>query len=212
MVTDSFFALACAGLIAFLFGLALCFSGYRLFIFLLPVWGFFFGLWLGAESLQALFGVGFLATITSWVVGFIVGAIFAVLSYLFYVFAVALAAGSLGYYLGVGLMEAIGINMGFLVWIVGILLALVLIFVTFRFNLQKWLIIVATSLLGAGVIFGAFYVMFNPWTQFQKNPILSFLQGSPILMLLALLLAAFGIYSQYRSNRSFDLETYNRWE
>ncbi len=112
MVTDSFFALACAGLIAFLFGLALCFSGYRLFIILLPVWGFFFGLWLGAESLQALFGVGFLATVTSWVVGFIVGAIFAVLSYLFYVFAVALAAGSLGYYLGVGLMEAIGIKHG----------------------------------------------------------------------------------------------------
>jgi len=46
MVTDSFFALACAGLIAFLFGLALTFAGYRLFLILLPIWGFFFGLWL----------------------------------------------------------------------------------------------------------------------------------------------------------------------
>jgi hypothetical protein len=36
---------------------------------------------LGAQTLQVLFGVGFLATITSWVVGFIVGGLFAVLSY-----------------------------------------------------------------------------------------------------------------------------------
>jgi hypothetical protein len=212
MVTDSFLALACAGLIAFLFGLSLCFGGYRLFLFLLPIWGFFFGMWLGAESLQALFGVGFLATVTSWVVGFLVGAVFAVLSYLFYVFAVALVAGSLGYYLGVGLMQAIGIEMGFLAWVVGIVVALVLIAVTFRFNLQKWLIIIATSLLGAGIIFGSFYVMFNPWAQLQKNPIRSFLQSEPLLMILALVLAAFGIYSQYRSNRRFELEAYNRWE
>jgi len=212
MVTDSFLALACAGLIAFLFGLSLCFGGYRLFLFLLPIWGFFFGLWLGAESLQALFGVGFLATVTSWVVGFLVGAVFAVLSYLFYVFAVALIAGSLGYYLGVGLMQAIGLEMGFLVWAVGIVVALVVIAVTFRFNLQKWLIIIATSLIGAGVIFGSIYVMFNPWTQLQKNPILSFLKSEPLLMILAIVLAGFGIYSQYRSNRRFELEAYNRWE
>ena len=54
MVNDSFFTLACAGLIGILFGLALCFAGYRLFLVLLPIWGFFFGLALGAQTMQAL--------------------------------------------------------------------------------------------------------------------------------------------------------------
>ena len=84
MVNESFFTLACAGLIGIMFGLALCFAGYRLFLVLLPIWGFFFGLALGAQTVQAIFGEAFLATITSWVVGFIVGGVFAVLAYLFY--------------------------------------------------------------------------------------------------------------------------------
>jgi hypothetical protein len=212
MVTDSFFALACAGLIAFLFGLALTFAGYRLFLILLPIWGFFFGLWLGAQSIQVLFGVGFLSTVTSWVVGFVVGALFAVLSYLFYIFAVALIAGSLGYYAAVGLLLAIGLNMNFLVWLIGIVAAVALAFVTIRFNLQKWVIIIATSLAGAAVVFGSFYVMFNPWTQLAENPIRALLGSSPLLMILALALAAFGIYAQYRNTQTFTLDSYNNWE
>jgi len=212
MVTDSFFALACAGLIAFLFGLALTFAGYRLFLILLPIWGFFFGLWLGAQSIQVLFGVGFLSTVTSWVVGFVVGALFAVLSYLFYIFAVALIAGSLGYYAAVGLLLAIGLNMNFLVWLIGIVAAVALAFVTIRFNLQKWVIIIATSLAGAAVVFGSFYVMFNPWTQLAENPIRALLGSSPLLMILALALAAFGIYAQYRNTQTFTLDSYSRWE
>ncbi|NIV40024.1 MAG: hypothetical protein GWN58_64665, partial [Anaerolineae bacterium] len=86
------FSVFCGTLIALFLGLIICFSGYRLFLMLLPIWGFFFGFALGAETLQLLFGAGFLANITGWVVGFIVGAIFAVLSYLFYAFAVAVIA------------------------------------------------------------------------------------------------------------------------
>jgi hypothetical protein len=84
------FELLCMSLIGLLFGLAVAYGGYRLFLILLPIWGFFFGFGLGAQTLQAIFGVGFLSTISSWVVGLIVGLIFAVLSYLFYIVAVAL--------------------------------------------------------------------------------------------------------------------------
>ena len=48
------------------------------------------------------------ATVASWVVGLIVGVVFAVLSYFFYLFGVALFAGCIGYSLAVGLMWAIG--------------------------------------------------------------------------------------------------------
>ena len=170
MGTDSFLVVACAGLIGILFGLAVCFAGYRLFLILLPIWGFIFGLVLGAQTIQALFGVGFLSTVTSWVVGFIVGGVFAVLSYLFYMVAVAIIAGSLGYSIGVGLLLAIGMQMNFIVWIVGIVVAVVLVVVTFRFNLAKWVIIIATGILGAEVIIGSIVLMFYPHRRHPGEP------------------------------------------
>jgi hypothetical protein len=211
MTPDSFLAVACASLIAFMFGLVLCFGGYRFFLILLPIWGFFFGLVFGAQSIQMLFGVGFFATVTSWVVGFVTGAIFAVLSYFFYLFAVALIAGGLGYAAAVGLLLAIGLDMGFLVWIIGMAAAIALVFVTLRFNLQKWVIIIATSLAGAGVIFGAFVILFAPHAALLENPVKIALQQSPLLMITALIVAAIGIYVQARANRTFTIESYNRW-
>ena len=203
--------LMCATIIAFLFGLLLCFAGYRFFLILLPIWGFFFGLWLGAQTMQALFGVGAFATVTSWVVGFVVGVVFAVLSYLFYIAAVAIIAGSLGYYAAIGILGAIGLNLNFLVWLIGIVAAVALAIVTLRFNLQKWVIIIATSLIGAAVIFGGFFVLFNPLTQLMENPIRAFLASNPLLMILALVTAALGIFIQYRSTQTYSLESYDRW-
>ena len=80
--------LLAGGLLLFL-GSIIAFGGYRLFLILLPIYGFFFGLGFGAHSVQALFGDGFLATTTSWVVGFFAGLLFALLSSLFWAFAVA---------------------------------------------------------------------------------------------------------------------------
>lgn len=211
MGTDSFFALACAGLIGILFGLAVCFAGYRLFLVLLPIWGFFFGLVFGAQTMQALFGVGFLATVTSWIVGFIVGAVFAVLSYLFYIFAVALIAGSLGYAVAVGLLEAIGLNMGFLVWLIGIVAAVALAIIVLRFNLAKWVIIIATGILGAGVIVGSIVGMFFPASQFMQNPVQMVFKASPLTAILAIVVAVLGILAQIRQSRYFQLEPYDRW-
>ena len=211
VVTDSFLSLACAGLIGILFGLAVCFAGYRLFLVLLPIWGFFFGLVFGAQTMQALFGVGFLSTITSWVVGLIVGGVFAVLIYLFYIAAVALIAGALGYAVAVGLLQAIGLNMGFLVWLIGIVAAVVLVIVTLRFNLQKWVIIIATSVLGAATIVGSIVLMFNPAVNVLANPVKMVLNASPFMAILFIVVAVLGILGQVRSTRSFTLDSYDRW-
>ena len=201
MPTQVFFTLACAGVIAYLFGLAMTFAGYKFFMILLPVWGFFFGLWLGAQSVQVLFGGGFLATVTSWVIAFIVGAVFAVLAYLFYLVAVAIIAGSLGYYVAVGLLLWIGLQMNLLVWLIGIVAAIALAAVTLIFNLQKWVIIFATAILGAGMIVGVFGVLFNPAARFLENPVRVMLQTSPLLMFLFLALVIFGIIVQARTTR-----------
>jgi hypothetical protein len=210
MTTESFLSLACAGVIGMLFGTALIFAGYRFFVFLLPIWGFFFGLVFGAQSMQALFGTGFLATITSWVVGFIVGSIFALLSYVFYAFAVALISGSLGYAAAVGLLTWLGLDMNILVWVIGLIAALAVAFVTIWFNLQKYVVIIATSLMGSATVFGTILLMFNPAATLLENPIRVLLSASPFLMILFLLVAGLGIFVQISTTRSWEVGVYNR--
>jgi len=208
---ESFLALACAGLIGILFGLVLAFAGYRFFLILLPIFGFFFGLAFGAQAIQALFGQAFLATVTSWVVGFVVGLVFAVLSYLFYVIAVALIGGALGYAVIVGLGSAIGLQMGFLLWLIALAAGVVMAIVTLRFNLQKWVIIIATSVLGAGAIVGTMVLLFNPAAEFMQSPVKVALKTSPFMVIVFLVVAILGVIAQVRANRQFTLDSYNRW-
>lgn len=200
----------CATLLAILFAAAVAFAGYRLFLILLPIWGFFFGFVLGAQTLQALFGTGFLAEVTSWVFGLIVGLLFAVLSYLFYIAAVAIIAGALGYAVGVGLMGAIGFDFALLTWLVGIVLAVVVAGATILLNIQKWVIIAATSILGSAAIVGTLMFGLGIYSQLQvlvQNPVQVALQNSPWWTLLFLGLAIAGFIVQYRTTRTFALDT-----
>ncbi len=207
------FELLCATLIALLVGLAITFGGYKLFLVLLPIWGFFFGLALGAQSMQMLFGEAFLATVTSWVVGFIVGAVFALLSYLFYIFAVAVIAGSLGYGLGVALMGLFISDPGFITWLVGIVLAVVMIVVTLRFNLAKYVIIAATAIGGAAAIAATLAVGVDKvdLLSLLNNPIQAILNGSFLVTLLFVLLVVGGIIVQMKANANYTLAEYNNW-
>ena len=151
------------------------------------------------------------ASVTSWVVGFIVGGVFAVLSYLFYMVAVALIAGSLGYSIGVGLLLAIGMQMNFIVWLVGIVVAVVLVVVTFRFNLAKWVIIIATGIIGAEVIIGSIVLMFYPNADVLANPVKAVMNASPLVAILGIVVAVLGILAQVRQSRNFTLDSYDRW-
>ena len=209
------FELFCMGLIALVVGLAVCFNGYRWFLILLPIWGFFFGFGLGAQTLQAIFGVGFVATVTSWILGLLVGMVFAVLSYLFYIIGVALFAGSFGYALGVGLLGAIGLEFGLLVWLVGIVLGIIVAAVTVLLNIQKWVIIFITSFGGAGIIAGTIGLMLsgaNSPAVLAQNPARAVIQSSALLILLFLGLGVLGFIGQWRINQDWELETpEDRW-
>ena len=207
------FELFCMSMIALLIGLVVTFGGYRFFLILLPIWAFFFGFGLGAETLQVIFGVGLLATVTSWVVGFIVGAIFAVLSYLFYIVAVALLAGSFGYGLAVALLTAIGLNFGFIVWVLGIVAGIIVAVVVLIFNIQKYAIIVITAVGGTGAIIFTLLAMFGNLTpaQMMLNPVMTAISNSFWWLLFYLVLAIAGIVVQIGANRSYELESYNRF-
>jgi hypothetical protein len=213
MTNDSFFALACASIIALFFGFVMAFAGYRFFMFLLPIWGFFFGFGLGAQTIQAIFGTGFLSDVTSWVVGFIVALIFAVLSYLFYFIAVALLAGSLGYAIGAGVVLAIFPTFDIIAWIVGIVAAIALAAVVLFLNIQKWVVIIATALLGAGIILGTFLFLFGglPPAELVANPVRTAISGNWLLIILFIVVAGLGAFAQFQASRRWKIEEYNRW-
>lgn len=215
MGSESFFTMMCGGMIALLFGLIVCFSGYRLFLVLIPFYAFFFGFGLGAQTVQAIFGEAFLATITSWVVGFIVALVFAVLSYLFYIAAVAIVSFSLGYSAAIGLLTALGLPLlgGIVAWLVAVVVGVALALVVLRFNIQKIVIQLATAVIGAGGIVGVFVAVTNPTaTKLMDNPVQFTLANSPFWLIVFLVLAGLGFVAQWRNDRRFEVQTYNRLE
>lgn len=202
------FELFCMTLIALLIGMAVCFNGYRWFLIILPFAGFLFGFGLGAQTLQALFGVGFLATASSWVVGFFVGLVFAGLSYLFYTVGVALVAGSWGYGLGVGLLGLIGLGGGLIAWLVGIVVGVVVAFITLGLNIQKWIIIAVTSFGGAGVLVGSllFALGIVNVADLGTGAVRQAIGNSFLWLVLYLVLGILGFAGQAATTSGFELE------
>jgi hypothetical protein len=147
---DPWLQAAAIGLLGILIGLAFVFWGFRLFLILLPIWGFFAGFLFGAYAITALLGDGFLATTLGWVVGFVVGIVFAVLSYLYYWFAVVFIGASVGYAAGVGILHWLGNGgdnfMGFLFGLIGAIIVAVIVVVL---RMPKYLAIVLTAIGGA---------------------------------------------------------------
>jgi hypothetical protein len=132
-------------------GLAFAFWGFRVFLILLPIWGFFAGFLLGANGVQYIFGEAFLATISGWVVGFLLGLLFAVLSYLYYWVAVILLGGALGYQLTIGLLQWIGFDAdGIIAFALAILGGAVFAVGFFLLRMPAVLVIVVTAITGAG--------------------------------------------------------------
>lgn len=206
------FEILCMATIALLFGLVLTFSGYRLFLLILPIWGFFAGFLLGAQTIDYLFDVGLFATVTGWVVGFFVGLIFAVLSYLFYLFAVGIVSFSLGYGATIAVLAWIGLDPGFLLWLIAVVVGIAFVFVVYQFNLQKYAIIVATAVGGTGVIIYTLLVLFNGAiaVSLLQNPIKLAIDNSFWWLLFFLVVAGLGIIAQVQANRTFEADTYNR--
>lgn len=202
-----------AGALLLFLGGLIAFGGYRLFLVLLPIYGFFFGLSFGAHSVQALFGDGFLATTTSWVVGFFAGLLFGLLSYLFWVFAVAIVAGSLGYGLVAAFFGLFDADLDVLVWIIGVLVGLVFAVGAVVLNLQKVVVIVATALVGAAGIVGTFLLLFTSSSAevFAEDWAQELIDDHPLYFLIFAVVAAMGIVFQFMATRNYEIERYDRW-
>ena len=201
-----FIQLLCVGGVMLLFGLVVCFSGYRFFLMLLPFWGFFAGFALGA-GIMALFGDGFLATVTGWVLGFVVGIVFAVLSYLFWMVGVALFAGSVGYMLGAGLVYWIFPDATIIAFFVGMIGALIVAVLTLVLNLQKLVIVLFTAFGGATTLLGSLMLFLGKIdiADIGNNAVQPIIDDSFLWLLLWLAVAVMGVLAQFATTQSYVL-------
>ena len=150
------------GIVAIALGAAFMTMGYRLALILLPIWGFFAGFLFGAQVLQDFFGDGFLATTASWIVGAIIGLLFAVLSYLFWYVAVVIVFASVGYWLGWGFMTLIGFSdTGIVAFAIGLLLGAVFAVAAFVTGVPLAALVVITAVGGAHVLIAGVLVIFG---------------------------------------------------
>jgi hypothetical protein len=168
------------GLLAIAIGAAVCFAGLRLWFWLLPVLGFVVGFLGGAALVTWLLGDGFLSTTLGIVVGLVVGIGASLISYLWWYIGAILAAGSAGSMLGTSLFAAIGIDSSVVLFIVGLVFAVVFIVGALLLALPVYVVVINTAIAGATIAIAGLLLLFNQvdrgeigtlaaWTRIHEN-------------------------------------------
>ena len=137
------------GLLAIGIGLAWAFYGLKLFTILLPLWAFFFGLVMGAQWGHDVFGEGFFTSVLSWGIGLVVGIVLAAISFFWYYAAIVILGGAVGYALGIGFFDWLGLGTGIIAVLVGLILGAVFAIGTFVLGVPVILVMVFSAFSGA---------------------------------------------------------------
>ena len=206
------------GILLLAFGIAFCFYGYRAFLIFLPIVGFIVGFYVGAQAMQIALNESFLATTLSIIVGLVSGVIGAFASYLFMIMGIVLVAGVLGFAMTAGVLNLLNLDTGCISFLVGLASAGAVVWLTLRFKLIRYVLIVITAILGANAIILSVLLFFNRVTVEQivsplgtVSPILT---ESPLYILLFVALFGAGVYIQFIASRDFDFENikiFERW-
>lgn len=149
------------GIFAILVGGLFAFQGGNMLRILFPFVGFFVGFSAGAGLIAGITGDGFLSTLFSWVVGFCVAILFALLAYFFYSFAVILAFAGLGFSLAGIILGLFNLDWNWLVLLAGTALGIIFGLFAIVSSLPMMLLIVASSFFGASMIIYGLLLIFN---------------------------------------------------
>ncbi|HYX12270.1 MAG TPA: hypothetical protein VE817_09815 [Candidatus Acidoferrum sp.] len=187
------------GLVVIIVGLAWAFYGLRAFTILLPIWAFIVGFGAGASWIQELFGGGFLATTTSWVGGFFVGLVLALLSYFLYYAAVVLLGGALGYTLAAGFAVGIGLP-NFLAIIVGLVAGAALGAAVLLLAMPAFLVVWLSAIGGATAVANGLLILLGriDLKDIEGGLGQGLLRDPAIAVVTVIVVAAAGIYYQMR--------------
>jgi hypothetical protein len=197
------------GILAIAIGAAVAFAGYKFFLFLLPLFGFVAGFWLGSAAITELFGSGFLVDVTGWVVGAVCGVILAIGSYFFWYIAVVALAGAIGAWLGEGVMSAIGFDGGLLNFLVALAVGVVFVVIAIALRFPKWAVLGLTALGGAGVAVSGLLLILGTIdiAAIQDGPFAAAWTAGPLWAIVTLVVAVAGFLAQDRSTKDFMMDT-----
>lgn len=191
------------GLFAIGIGLAIAFRGLSLFKVLLPIWGFFIGMWAGAAGVAALFGGSLFSSVLGLVVGFVVGIGFAAVSYFAYSLAIVIFGVSIGYALAQGFMALFGLDGGILAFMLGVVMAAVFGMAFMTLRIPRFVIVFLTSLAGAMAAIAGLFVLFGvlqiPAVSLGTTKVL--VTNSAFWTVMWLFLAGAGFFAQYGNEK-----------
>lgn len=198
------------GLVALFAGSLFCFSGYRTFRLVIPVWGAFVGFSVGAGAVAAATGDALLAKPVGWIIGGLLAFLFAALAYLYYEVGVVLALGSVGFAAGASVMVALGVSWNWLVILVAAALGVMLAVVAIVTNLPRIVLVVFTSAAGAMAMIGGamLWVGAMETADFTSKAITERIEDDWWWYLAYIVMALAGILSQARTNAEADLRAY----
>jgi len=158
------------------------------------------GFSLGTEAMRALFGDGTFATVTSWVVGFVIAVLFAVFSYLYYYIAIAVLAGTVGYALGASVWGLIGNEQGVIAFVIGLVVGVIFAAVALALNVPRYLVIVLTGLGGAAAVVAGWFILIGkvPSDNVTWWQVGQLIKDSWFYLIVWALIGAAGILAQLR--------------
>lgn len=195
-------------------GFLFTFYGYKAMRLLLPLWGLVAGYWIGAELVNAITGHGFFETTLSIAVGVVFALVGAALAYLFYAAAIVIFMGMLGYWLGAGLLIAVGVDPGFLTAVVGIFVGLALAGFSLRVRAPKYFLLFFTALAGAALMVCGLLLLGNvvDLSTLKQGPINLVTEQTWIWQLLWLGVAAVGLTTQLVNSEKEEILWLKEWE
>ena len=194
------------GIVAIIAGLIFCFRGYLAMRTAIGLWAAFVGFGLGATLFASITQQPLLTDPMSWVAAIAVAALFAWLAYAFYVAAVVIAMGSVGYGLGTSVAGLLGAPSRMLI-AAGVGAALLLVVIALVTNLPAVLLIVAAAIGGASAIVTgvALFMGLLPVSDLDPGLVAPLVEEHNWLAVVHVVLVIAGIVTQVRRRSTADL-------
>ena len=136
-------------LLALVAGAAFCFRGYLAMRLVIPVWGAFVGLLVGAGVVASVTDQLPLSSLAGWVAGLAGAFVFAALAYTYFEVSVLLGLAAVGFTLGAALLVALGVEWSWLVVLGGAAVGALVAAIGLVGDLPMVLLTLLTALAGA---------------------------------------------------------------